>query len=100
MKTFKEVAIDQTLFDLQESGTNLLDNPFRLGSMMYFEVIKEARKLVSENKYRLTEVDKHILETDLGEYDIYESELVPLDCPMIELSEEDEKDAEELTKTT
>jgi hypothetical protein len=94
MKTFKEVAIDETLSELQESGINLLDNPFRLGSMMYFEVIKEARKLVSENRYRLTEVDKQILETDLGEYDIYESELVPLDCPMIELSEEDEKDVE------
>ena len=30
MKTFKEVAIDQTLADMQETKTNLLDNSFRL----------------------------------------------------------------------
>ena len=66
MKTFKDIAIDETLSELQKTGTNLLDNPFRLGSMMYFEVIKEARKLVAEQKYRLTEIDGLILETDLG----------------------------------
>ena len=48
IKTFKDIAIDETLKDMQENKTNLLDNPFRLGSMMYFEVIKEARKLVAE----------------------------------------------------
>ena len=57
MKTFKELAIKETLEDLQISETNLLDNPFRLGSMMYFEVIKEARRLAKEQKYRLTEID-------------------------------------------
>ena len=46
INTFKGMAIDDTLRDLQMTETNLLDNPFRLGSMMYFEVIKEARKLV------------------------------------------------------
>ena len=92
MKTFKEVAIDQTLADMQETKTNLLDNPFRLGSMMYFEVIKEARRLQLEGKYRLTEVDKNILETDLGEYEVYGNELVPLDCPMMSISEEENKE--------
>ena len=58
---------------------------------MYFEVIKEFRKQVSEQKYRLTEIDKNILETDLGEYEVYEGELVPLDCPMQEIKEEEDK---------
>ena len=49
IKTFKDIAIDETLKEMQENKTNLLDNPFRLGSMMYFEIIKEARKL-SQNK--------------------------------------------------
>ena len=66
MKTLKEVAIEETLDAMQSNKTNLLDNPFRLGSMMYFECINEARRLVSENKYTLTEVDKNILETDVG----------------------------------
>ena len=90
MKTFHQIAITETLDTLQKEGTNLLDNPFRLGSMMYFETIKEARKLVAEGLYTLTEVDKQILETDLGEFEVYEGELVPLDCPMIV----EEKDVE------
>ena len=49
MKTLKEQALEQVLLDLQETNTNFLDNPFRLGSLMYFETIKEVRKLV-ENR--------------------------------------------------
>ena len=89
MKTLKEITIDETIAQLQESNTNILDNPFRLGSMMYFEIIKEARRLVSENRYTLTEVDKQILETDIGEFEIYEGEIVPLDCPFAIYEEED-----------
>ena len=92
MKTLKEQAIDTVIVELQETNTNLLDNPFRLGSLMYFEVIKEAKKLVAEGRYNLTEVDKQILETDLGDFDIYEDEYVPLDCPMMNEEEEPELD--------
>ena len=88
MKTFHELAINETLDTLQENVTNLLDNPFRLGSMMYFKVIEEARKRLSEGRYTLTEVDKQILETDLGEFEVFEGNLVPLDCPMMEEKEE------------
>ena len=91
MKTFKELAIRETLDEMQINHTNLLDNPFRLGSMMYFEIINEARKLAKEQKYRLTEIDGMILETDLGEYDVFEGNLVPLDCPMQEINEEEDK---------
>lgn len=90
MKTFHELAIHETVDSLQETNTNITDNPFRLGSMMYFEVIKEARKRLSEDRYVLTEVDKQILETDLGEFEVYEGNMVPLDCPMI--MEEDDKE--------
>ncbi len=90
MKTFKDIAIHETVDSLQETNTNITDNPFRLGSMMYFEVIKEARKRLAEGRFRLTEVDRQIIETDLGEFEIYEGNMVPLDCPMI--LEEDEKE--------
>lgn len=94
MRTLKEVTIDQVILDLQESKTNFIDNPFRLGSMMYFEIIREAKRLVNEGRYTLTEVDKQILETDIGEFEVYEGEIVPLDCPMIL----EEKDDVELNK--
>ena len=92
MKTFKELAIRETLDEMQVNHTNLLDNPFRLGSMMYFEIINEARRLAKEQRYRLTEIDGMILETDLGEYDVFEGNLVPLDCPMMNISEEEKKE--------
>jgi hypothetical protein len=92
MKTLREVAIDETLESLQSEGINLTDNPFRLGSTMYFEIIKEARKLIAEDRYTLTEVDKQIIETDLGQFEVFEGNIVPLDCPMI--MEEDEKEPE------
>ena len=92
MKTLREVAIDETLESLQSEGINLTDNPFRLGSTMYFEIIKEARKLIAEDRYTLTEVDKQIIETDLGQFEVFEGNIVPLDCPMMEMTEEEDKD--------
>ena len=85
MKTFHELAIHETVDSLQETNTNITDNPFRLGSMMYFEVIKEARKRLAEGRFRLTEVDRQIIETDLGEFEIYEGNMVPLDSSLISI---------------
>ena len=79
MKTLKELAIQDTLEEMQDKGINILDNPFRLGSTMFFETINEARKLHLESRYRLTEVDKNILETDIGNFDVYEGENIPKD---------------------
>ena len=84
MKTLREQGVDLVIEQLQEKNINFLDNPYRLGSTMYFEVIKEVKRLVAEDRYRLTEVDKMTIETDIGQFDIFEGELVPLDCPMEE----------------
>jgi uncharacterized protein (DUF736 family) len=84
MKTLREQGVDLVIESLQENNTNFLDNPYRLGSTMYFEVIKEVKRLVAEDRYRLTEVDKMTIETDIGQFEIFEGELVPLDCPMEE----------------
>ena len=76
MKTLKEQAISETLEAMQSEGINLLDNPFRLGSQMFFETINEARKLINEGRYTLTEVDKNIIETDIGEFEVFELSLI------------------------
>ena len=44
MKTLREQAVEVVLLDLQETKTNILDNPYRLGSTMYFEVIKKIQE--------------------------------------------------------
>ena len=90
MKSFKEQAIDTVLDEIVETGVSLYDNPYRVGSQMYYEVFKEARSRLLEGKLRLSELNREILETDIGEYDIYENELVALDSPMMQIAEEDE----------
>ena len=75
MKTFKELAIKETLDEMQINHTNLLDSLFRLGSMMYFEIINEYEDSQKNKDIDLTEIDGMILETDLGEYDVFEGQL-------------------------
>ena len=75
---------------MQEDQVNIFDNPFRLGSEMFYRTIEEARRLHLEGKYKPTPVDEHLLTTDLGEMVEYEGAYVPLDCPMIS----EEKDVE------
>ena len=81
--------IQETLDAMQENKDSIFDNPFRLGSEMFFQTIQEARRLHLEGKYRPTAVDKNLLKTDLGEFAEFDGQHVPLDCPMHE-----EKDVE------
>jgi len=68
-------------------------NIYRVGSEKYFEQFRELRELYQNNFLDdLTEEDIEVLETDIGEFAVYEGQHVPLDCPMIE--EEDKKDVE------
>ena len=89
MKTFRDIMLDETLSQMQENNVNIFDNPFRLGSEMFFRTITEARRLHLEGKYKPTAVDNNLLKTDLGEFAMYQGQNVPLDCPMHE-----EKDVE------
>jgi hypothetical protein len=72
----------------------LTENVFRVGSKMYFELFREARKLYKEGKLELQDLDKSLIEdTEIGKFALTEEgQPVPLDCPMIE--EEEEKDIE------
>ena len=58
-------------------------NVFRPGSQQFLSLFKEARDLYNAGQYELSESEKYyILETDIGEYALYEGEMVPLDMPM------------------
>ena len=72
----------------------LTENVFRVGSKMYFELYREARRLYKEGKLELQGLDKSLIEdTEIGMFAFTEEgQPVPLDCPMIE--EEEEKDIE------
>ena len=62
----------------------LCESVFRIGSNAHLKLIKEARKLYSRNIIDLSEDDKHIINTHLGEFALFEGEAVPLDLPMLE----------------
>jgi hypothetical protein len=62
----------------------LMENVFRIGSDAHLSMIKEARKLYTRGVLDLCEEDEALMKTHIGEFDLYENEIVPLDLPMLE----------------
>ena len=66
----------------------LTENTFRYGSKSFLDLWSEARYLYLREIIHVNDDDKEILlETNLGEYGMYEGKKVPLDLPMMEESE-------------
>jgi hypothetical protein len=61
-----------------------IDNVFRPESESYFNLLKESRELYNNGQLEnLSDLDKDLLEnTDIGLFEHYENELVPLDLPL------------------
>ena len=74
---------DELLFHVRhEKGVD--SNVFRPGSDKFFKLFREARQLSSIGVYTLTESESELIEdTDIGEFGVYEGEIVPLDYPML-----------------
>jgi hypothetical protein len=63
----------------------LTENTFRYGSESFLNLWAEARSLYLREIIHVNDDDKEILlETDLGNYGMYEGKLVELDLPMLE----------------
>jgi len=63
----------------------LTENTFRYGSKAFLNLWSEARALYLREIIHVNDDDKEILlETNLGEYGMYEGKKVPLDLPMLE----------------
>ena len=83
-KTFQEPLSQNLLYHINKKKP-LTENTFRYGSPAFLNLWKEARKLYSRDIIDLGSEDKQIIiETSLGEYGLYEGDLVPLDLPMEE----------------
>ena len=61
----------------------LHDTIYRYSSDKHLSLIKEAKKLYSRGIIDLAEGDKQLIETNLGEFGVFEGESVPLDLPMM-----------------
>ena len=89
-----------------DNNISLMENVFRIGSDAHLSMIKEAKKLYSRGVLDLCEEDEGLMKTHIGEFDLYENEIVPLDLPMLEDEESEDdlvyedKKAEKLIKKT
>ena len=73
-----------------ENNIPFAENIYRVHSEEFYKLFSEARSLYSEGLLtELNDWDKQLLETDIGEFGLYENQKVPLDCP---IQEEDKKD--------
>ena len=78
----KEIASKELKYHLNESK-GVDENIFRPGSTKFFDLFREVRDLHEIGLYKLNENESYyIKETDIGEWGLYEGELVPLDYPM------------------
>ena len=75
-----------------ENNIPFAENIYRLHSEEFYKLFREARELYNEGLLtELSSWDKNLLETNIGEFDDFEGEQVPLDMP---IQEEDQKDPE------
>ena len=82
--TFQQSISENLLYHINNKKP-LTENTFRYGSTAFLNLWKEARTLYSRNILSVGDEDEHILlETNLGEYGMFEGERVPLDLPMEE----------------
>jgi hypothetical protein len=80
----KNETISESLRYHMDHGVGVERNVFRPGSSEFFGVFREARQLFREGKYKLhSEEEREIIESDLGEFGLYEGMEVPLDFPMV-----------------
>lgn len=66
-----------------EHGLGLFESIYRPGSKAWLDLVNEVRSLNTQGQIQLTDNDKWLLTTDVGERALYEGTEVPLDFPMI-----------------
>lgn len=80
----KKILSEGLQFHLVE-GIGLENNIYRPGSSKYFSLFREVRDLSEIGLYELSPAEKYFInETNIGEWDFYNGELVPLDYPILE----------------
>ena len=92
MKKATEIVFNESMIDYYsdplkfhvKNGVGVDKNVFRPGSKGFFDLFVEVRNLHNEGKYMLNANEEfYILETCIGEYDIFEGEEVPIDFPFV-----------------
>jgi hypothetical protein len=102
MKTFKQLkedlnnpvdekTIEEAINYHIDNGIPFAESVFRLHSESFYRFFRFAKQQYQKGLFEnLNEFDEELLQTDIGEFAIYDGENVPLDIP-IQIQEEDEK---------
>lgn len=62
------------------NGISICESIYRPGSLAHLELLRESRKLYEHSFLRLNGIDEILFsETEIGQFDIYEGQEVPLD---------------------
>ena len=77
-----QVGLSEGLLYHVSRGISLEDPVWRPGTPEFFDLFREAKTLYREGGYIPTESEQDILESDIGEWALYEGMRVPLDFPM------------------
>jgi len=95
IKTLSEFTLEKAVYYHVENRLPIYENIFRAGTPLHFHLIERIKNLYLKGEYiPLDEQEKSLLETDIGEWDIYEGKEVPLDYPMISEAEYKGRDVE------
>ena len=78
-------VLDRALEFHRANDSPLAQNIFRPHSKNYYKLFSYARSL--KESLQLNEFDSFLMESDIGEFGIYEGEEVPLDHPFIDEAE-------------
>jgi hypothetical protein len=83
LKKFTNQSISEHLQYHLDNKLSITENIFRYGSVSYFNLIKESRELYDKNLLELSDNDKELFDSsDIGKFEMFEGELVPLDLPL------------------
>ena len=82
---FDQLKISENLQYHIDKDISVFENIFRQGSTSFNNLLNEARELYKKGFLDICSEDKILFEeTDLGLFDYYNEQLVPLDLPFIE----------------
>jgi hypothetical protein len=85
MKSFiQHIDVSEAIRYHLAENISFAENVYRMHSDGFYQFFIEAKKLYSEGAIDIVdEFDRELLETDIGEFGLYEGEEVPLDAPFI-----------------
>jgi hypothetical protein len=83
MKSLREHTLQRAVEYHINNDIPIYENVFRAGTKMHFDLLETFKSMYENESYiPLDEDEAEILQTDIGSWDLYESDYVPLDYPM------------------